>query len=220
MGSEGTDYGTFEERVAVLRQRFEEGSLIRGDWERFNEDDDDCSSTGVCWLGALAPECVDSESTLSCPREVLPPHIAHLIPWLDDAGEGDGECPEWQRRTARFVSLMERATVFHTYGWEIVDQRLFAHFDALCREVFPEHKAVTLITGEYVPSAYGARGYTVATIQRALVTRQWWSFATQFGSCARVEEAQHREMSYYEERVITAALDAIEEALVVAEGGR
>ena len=55
-----------------------------------------------CLLAAMVPECGAQQTADVCPATVIPAWLAHLTPWIDDAGSQD-RWPEVVREYARLL---------------------------------------------------------------------------------------------------------------------
>ena len=96
-----TDIAT---RFARLDRYIEEGKLLRVAWHDGPKGPDGYER--ACLLMAIAPEVNGGDPSADrCPAWLLPRWLAHLTPWLDDAGS-DGAWPEQVRRYSRAVRLV------------------------------------------------------------------------------------------------------------------
>lgn len=86
-----------ETRVDELRRVHAEGRLLRGAWTRTDEH----GRHLACLLVALAPECSAGDAD-ACPAWLMPPWLAHLLPWLDDAGSEAA----WPGQMARLIAVL------------------------------------------------------------------------------------------------------------------
>jgi hypothetical protein len=82
-----------------------ENRVIRGSWTRGHD--------RACLLAALSPEAGYAESAAACPAEVMPPWLAYLTPWLDDAPSADA----WPHIVRRYASLARRWHVLDGKAW-------------------------------------------------------------------------------------------------------
>jgi len=93
-----------------------EGRLIRNAW---TGTDEQCRAT-ACLLAALVPDCGVAGDAGVCPASVLPPWLAHLTPWIDDAGTVEA----WPGVVTRYVAILR--------AWNLDDAQS-ARCDYLCR---------------------------------------------------------------------------------------
>ncbi len=96
----------------TLEQVYRDGRLIRGEWADTDED----GRQLLCLLTALADD--PSVRPGTCPADLCPGWLAHLLPWFDDAPSAEAwpgiieECiqqaPHWGRMTteqSRYLDL-------------------------------------------------------------------------------------------------------------------
>jgi hypothetical protein len=86
-----------------------EDRLIRGQW--------DDGKNRACLLATLAPECGEALSAAVCPAEIMPAWLAHLTPWLDDAGSAAA----WPAMVRRYAALAHRWHVLTPEAWRRLD---------------------------------------------------------------------------------------------------
>ena len=67
----------------LLQQLIDEGRLIRRAWAGT----DDQGRETACLLAAISPEAGQAQNPNACPAHVMPQWLAHLTPWIDDAGK-------------------------------------------------------------------------------------------------------------------------------------
>ena len=91
--------------IERLETYHREGRLIRHAWTGT----DDQGREAACLLAALVPECGAKESSSVCPASVLPPWLAHLTPWIDDAGTAEA----WPGVVTRYVAILR--------AWNLTD---------------------------------------------------------------------------------------------------
>jgi len=101
------------DRLEIYHQQ---GRLIRRAWTSTDAQ----GRETACLLAALVPECGVMESADSCPASVLPPWLANLTPWLDDAGTAAA----WPGFVARYVAVLR--------SWNL-DAAQSQRCDYLCR---------------------------------------------------------------------------------------
>ena len=94
------------DRVDRLDAMVRENRVIRGSWTRGHD--------RACLLAALSPEAGYAESAAACPAEVMPPWLAYLTPWLDDAPSADA----WPHIVRRYASLARRWHVLDSTAWD------------------------------------------------------------------------------------------------------
>lgn len=76
---------TRSERADRLDQFIAEGRLLRRKWT----DTDSHGRELACLLAAWSPEVAETKNPSTCPADTLPPWLAHLAPWIDDAGSAE-----------------------------------------------------------------------------------------------------------------------------------
>jgi hypothetical protein len=76
------------------------GRLIRGAWTGT----DSQGRRTACLLAALSPEAGRSKDPGACPASVMPAWLAHLTPWIDDAGSKEA----WPGTVRRYAELAGR----------------------------------------------------------------------------------------------------------------
>jgi hypothetical protein len=94
------------ERTDRLDAMLREGRLIRRAWTKGHD--------RACLLAALSPEAGAAESASACPAEIMPPWLAHMTPWLDDAPSAEA----WPSIVARYAALARRWGVLDDAAWE------------------------------------------------------------------------------------------------------
>lgn len=98
-----------EQRLARLDKAVEDNSVKRGQWT-------------ACLLAQLSPEAEKASSASACPATVMPPWLAHLTPWIDDAGTID----HWPSVVRRYASLAHRWHALTPDQWHRLDYRVRA----------------------------------------------------------------------------------------------
>ena len=106
---------TIPERLASLDRAHAAGAIIRNGWEEGAE--------RACLLSWYSPEARDAHDASACPADAMPPWLAHLTVWLDDAPSDTA----WPGLIARYVRVLHR---LH----EIAPDRL-ARLDYACRAI-------------------------------------------------------------------------------------
>ena len=85
--------------------RLADGTLIRESWTGT----DSKGRQTACLLAVIVPKCGVDQSAYSCPSEVMPAWLAHLTPWIDDAGTIEA-WPAHIREYARLSQSFGRLT--------------------------------------------------------------------------------------------------------------
>jgi hypothetical protein len=94
------------ERIDRLDTMIAEGRLVRDAWTEGHD--------RACLLAALSPEAGAAQSAAACPAELMPPWLAYLTPWLDDAPSADA----WPHIVRRYASLARRWHVLDGRAWD------------------------------------------------------------------------------------------------------
>jgi len=102
----------WNERADRLDLFIAEGRLIRKKWHSTATDGRELA----CLLYALAPEVGDGKID-ACPATLMPPWLAHLTPWIDDAGSAD----HWPVVIRRYAGLVRRWSVLTDADWHRLD---------------------------------------------------------------------------------------------------
>ena len=97
----------------TILQRLEEGTLIRNAWTGT----DDRGRKTACLLAALSPEVEREKTAAACPAEIMPSWLAHLTPWMDDAGTLEA----WPGMVRRYADLASRWHVLSDADWKRVE---------------------------------------------------------------------------------------------------
>jgi len=71
----------------------------------------------ACLLAAMSPAVAGSKNIASCPAEVMPAWLAHLTPWMDDAGSMEA----WPGMVRRYADLAGRWHVLTPEAWQRLD---------------------------------------------------------------------------------------------------
>jgi hypothetical protein len=87
---------TIPERLASLDRAHAAGAIIREAWEEGAE--------LACLLSWYSPEARDAKDAAACPADALPPWLAYLTVWLDDAPSDTA----WPGLIARYVRVLHR----------------------------------------------------------------------------------------------------------------
>src|SRR5580692_89519 len=92
-----------------LKQFIAEDRLIRGTWTSGAE--------RACLLASMVPAVQLDHQVSSCPAEVMPAWLAHLTPWIDDAGT----LKAWPTMVRRYAELAGRWHVLDAAAWQRLD---------------------------------------------------------------------------------------------------
>jgi len=106
---------TIPERLARLAHAHAENRIIRGAWTKGAE--------LACLLSWYSPESRDAHDAGACPADALPPWLAYLAVWINDAPSDTA----WPGLIARYVRVLHR---LH----EIAPERL-TWLDYECRAI-------------------------------------------------------------------------------------
>jgi hypothetical protein len=107
-----------DSRLSRLDTLIAEGRLVRQEWAGH----DASGRETACLLAALSPEAGVKESAGACPATVMPSWLAHLTPWIDDAGTLE----HWPEVVRRYASLAHRWNVLSQESWTRLDYRVRA----------------------------------------------------------------------------------------------
>ena len=110
------DLMTRDERLARFDMLRAEGRITRKTWTGHDAQ----GRETACILAALAPECGNASIASVCPAEMMPAWMAHLTPWIDDAGSE----AVWPGVVERYASLAHRWHVLKTDDWRTLDYRV------------------------------------------------------------------------------------------------
>jgi hypothetical protein len=97
----------YEDRLARLDAAIAEGRLIRHKWQ-------DLGKNTACLLATLSPEVGAQETVAACPSEVMPQWLAHLTPWIDDAGSS----VMWSSVVSRYAAIAHKWGDWSAEAWE------------------------------------------------------------------------------------------------------
>jgi hypothetical protein len=97
---------TAAERLDRLDRMIRENRVSRGEWTEGHD--------RACLLAALSPEAGAAQSAAACPAELMPPWLAYLTPWLDDAPSEHA----WPHIVRRYASLARRWHVLDGRAWD------------------------------------------------------------------------------------------------------
>lgn len=121
-----------EHRFAQLADLAERGEICRRRWTGEKN-----GRRIACLLLSLAPEVegVADYSESRCPAWLLPAWLAHVTPWIDDAGTDDA----WPATVRRFADVVGRAArVFDAAAWHRAEFAFMAAALEVCRGTNPD----------------------------------------------------------------------------------
>ena len=90
-----------------LQTLIEENRIIRGKWRGHDAQ----GRETACLLAAMSPAVVDDAS--QCPADVMPAWLAHLTPWIDDAGTVE----HWPKVVRAYADVAARWHVLDAAAW-------------------------------------------------------------------------------------------------------
>jgi hypothetical protein len=93
-----------------LNYHINAGTLIRRAWTG----SDAQGRKTACLLAAMVPACGDARAASVCPADVMPSWLAHLTPWIDDAGT----LGAWPGHIKRYAALAARWGDWTPAQWE------------------------------------------------------------------------------------------------------
>jgi hypothetical protein len=73
----------------------------------------------ACLLATIAPATGEQKAASACPADLIPPWLAHLTPWIDDAGSEE----QWPATIRRYAELLRASTVLAPEAWRRLDYR-------------------------------------------------------------------------------------------------
>jgi len=135
-----------QERIENLNRHIEAGTLVRKEWGDGHE--------RACLLAALSPESSQGQSPSGCPASVMPQWLAHLTPWMDDAGSEEA----WPVMVRRYANLASRWRTLSDDQWSRLDfaarkialESCLEHNKAACEPVL--RLLDQSIAGDHVPA--------------------------------------------------------------------
>jgi hypothetical protein len=157
--------------IDTLDTMIAEGRLIRGAWTGT----DAHGRETACLLAALAPECGREGSAAVCPASVMPAWLAHLTPWIDDAGTLEA----WPAMVRRYADVARRWHVLDAAAWQRAQWRVrIACVEEALRHVTVDKWGVRSAC-EQVIAVFRAAGETGAVDEAACSTARSaaWSAA-------------------------------------------
>ena len=210
------------ERIDRLDTMIAEGRLVRDAWTEGHD--------RACLLAALSPEAGAAQSAAACPAELMPPWLAYLTPWLDDAPSADA----WPHIVRRYASLARRWHVLDGRAWDrarigaliaIVsearthtgdDTRVLSAADgviAWLRRGAPHHESTCVRDAAWAARASAAAAAAraaVAASARAARAAEWEAAARASAAWASASARAARAAEW--EAAARAATDAAEDA--------
>jgi hypothetical protein len=209
---------TAAERLDRLDRMIRENRVSRGEWTEGHD--------RACLLAALSPEAGAAQSAAACPAELMPPWLAYLTPWLDDAPSADA----WPGVVRRYASLARR--------WHVLDGRAWdrARIGALIAIVSEARThtgddAVALAAIDGVlgwlrrgapesdrDAAWAARAVAADAAYAARAAARAAASASASARAARAAEWEAAEDA--SDRMASGVLDAIEREIAEAEASR
>ncbi len=204
------------ERVDRLDTMIAEGRLIREKWT--------AGHGRACLLAALSPEAGAAQTAAACPAAVMPPWLAYLTPWLDDAPSEHA----WPGVVRRYASLARRWHVLDGEAWDrakvgallaiVEETRMHASDDAV---------ALAAIDGVLgwlrrgAPESDREAVANAAWAAAAARTAAWAAAASAaYAAAGAAADAALAATRAAADRIAAGVLDAIEREIAEAEAGR
>lgn len=169
--------------MTSIAQAYAEGRIIRGKWS----DTDAQGRELLCLYTALAGDA--NARPADCPASLCPDWLAHLLPWIDDAGSKQ----EWPGAVARVVAIAPRLGELQGERSERLRSRCLA---VILREALS-------YAGECADAVRGVLSLCERHGGGEQVSAQEWE------SAARAAEAA----AEAEDRIIAGVLSTIEQEL-------
>jgi len=184
---------TIPERLASLDHAHAAGAIIRKAWSEGAE--------RACLLSWYSPEARDAQDASACPADAMPPWLAHLTVWLDDAPSDTA----WPGLIARYVRVLHR---LH----DLAPERL-ARLDYACRAIAVREARAHTDRPDVLAAIDGVlalldRGGEVGEAEWAKA-RAAWSAATRAAAAAAWSAAA----AAAADRMADAMLTALEHAI-------
>jgi len=110
-----------------LQQMIAEKRIARKQWMGTDEQ----GRSTACLLAALHPPCGAARSASVCPASLMPPWMAELTVWIDDAPSWD----HWWSVVERYGAIAQRFPELDEKRWERASYRVGA---AILRTALPE----------------------------------------------------------------------------------
>jgi hypothetical protein len=154
-----------------LNQFIAEGRLIRNDWTGI----DDHGRETACLLAAVSPEVTDDGNPGACPADIMPQWLAHLTPWMDDAGSEEA----WLPMVKRYAAVAGR--------WHVLSDETWRRLNYTARRIAVED--CLPLAGSAAPAAEGVLDLLRRAEQGAHVLESEW-VAAQASAWAAVADAE------------------------------
>ena len=208
------------DRVDRLDAMVRENRVIRGSWTRGHD--------RACLLAALSPEAGYAESAAACPAEVMPPWLAYLTPWLDDAPSADA----WPHIVRRYASLARRWHVLDGKAWRRAEiASLLAIVEEARTHAGGDPRVLSAIDGVIAWLRRGAPHHESTRVRDAAAAARasaaWAVDAADAAAraphpplAARAAVAGAAAAEAAADRIAAGVLDAIEREIAEAEVGR
>ena len=209
---------TAAERLDRLDRMIRENRVSRGEWTEGHD--------RACLLAALSPEAGAAQSAAACPAELMPPWLAYLTPWLDDAPSEHA----WPHIVRRYASLARR---WHVLDGEAWDRARIGALIAIVSEARTHtgDDAVALAAIDGVlgwlrrgapesdrDAAWAARAVAADAAYAARAAARAAASASASARAARAAEWEAAEDA--SDRMASGVLDAIEREIAEAEASR
>jgi hypothetical protein len=206
------------ERLDRLDRMIRENRVSRGEWTEGHD--------RACLLAALSPEAGAAQSAAACPAELMPPWLAYLTPWLDDAPSEHA----WPHIVRRYASLARR---WHVLDGEAWDRARIGALIAIVSEARTHtgDDAVALAAIDGVlgwlrrgapesdrDAAWAARAVAADAAYAARAAARAAASASASARAARAAEWEAAEGA--SDRMASGVLDAIEREIAEAEASR
>jgi hypothetical protein len=206
------------ERLDRLDRMIRENRVSRGEWTEGHD--------RACLLAALSPEAGAAQSAAACPAELMPPWLAYLTPWLDDAPSEHA----WPHIVRRYASLARR---WHVLDGEAWDRARIGALIAIVSEARTHtgDDAVALAAIDGVlgwlrrgapesdrDAAWAARAVAADAAYAARAAARAAASASASARAARAAEWEAAEDA--SDRMASGVLDAIEREIAEAEASR
>ena len=173
--------------MSNLQTLIEENRIIRGKWRGYDAQ----GRETACLLAAMSPAVVDDAS--QCPADVMPPWLAYLTPWLDDAGTIE----HWPEVVRAYADVAAR--------WHVLDAAAWHRLDYGCR-VIAVREAATHTTAA---AALAACATVIALCERVIAgdepTESEWEAAWDAAAAAAAWAAEAAEAAAWAAASMAAA---------------
>ena len=195
-----------------LNQYIDEGRLIRHAWTSSDEQ----GRETACLLAAMSPEVAASRDSSACPADIMPQWLAHLTPWMDDAGS----IGAWPSMVRRYAAVAAR--------WHVLSKETWRRLDYTARRISLED--CLPLAGDATPEAEGVltllrraeAGDTVESVKWKAAAWAAWAAEDAAAEAAAdaTAEAAAKAAWAAADRITAAILASIEAACDEAEKGR